>query len=247
MTKRVRSECRPVDARPEPLKGVDAPDNRSRHAEGSRRFAQDLPHMAGASGQRPWIPWFLSQRNTGLQGSKNAVSTHDDDGAPATDSSSAECESARNSHLANSANQNPAMYNDDAYIFDAPYIAMATAASSPIEQTGSPASSTPSSRDIDHSCDLEALALRLLWQNQIQELRYRRATQIQDQEQARLPAHNFAQPAGRREPRPSDIVDGERLDRIMSDLDKLGTRLREDARKQLDVINDDNAALPLCL
>ncbi|PTB67470.1 hypothetical protein BBK36DRAFT_1158307 [Trichoderma citrinoviride] len=124
---------------------------------------------------------------------------------------------------------------------------MTTSASSPDEQTGDPASPTSPDTGFDPSCDLEALALRLLWQNQIQELQSRRATQIRDQEQARPPEHSFTHPVERRESRQSEIVEGDRLDQIMSDLGKLGVRLREDARRQLDVISDDSAALPLCL
>lgn len=248
MTKRVRSDRRPLDARSGSLMSADALENRPRYEEASRQFAQGIPQMAWGLGQRPWIPWFLSPRNTGLQGNSNAHSADDDSDAIATDSSSTECESDRNSESASSANQNPSMYDNDAY-FDALYIATATATSpwSPSEQTGSPASSAPPNAEFDHSYDLGTLALRLLWQNQIQELRYLRAAQIRDQDQARVPEHNFTQPVERREPRQSDMVDGERLNRIMSDLGKLGTRLREDARKQLDVISDDNAALPLCL
>ncbi|KAH0494295.1 hypothetical protein TgHK011_000920 [Trichoderma gracile] len=246
MTKRVRSEPRPLDVRPSTIMGTDAPDDRSRYEEVSRHLAQEIPQMAWGLGQQPRVPWLLSARNAALRGNETGGSADDDNGAKATDSSSAECESDSESEFATSADQNPSMYDDDAY-FDALYIAMATSASSPGEQTRSPASSTPPKPDLNHSCDLEAMALRLLWQNQIHELRYRHATQSRDQEQARPREHSLTLPVERREPRQSDIVGDERLNRIMSDLRKLGTQLREDARKQLDVINDDNAALPLCL
>ncbi|OTA07039.1 hypothetical protein A9Z42_0078480 [Trichoderma parareesei] len=238
MTKRVRSERRPLDVRPT----TDALENGSRYEE----VGQEMSQMAWGLAERPWIPWLLSARNSALRGNETEVSAADNNGGIATDASSAECESDPDSEFAASENQNPSTYDDDAYL-NALYIAMATSASSSGEQTRSPASSSPPNADLNHSCDLEALALRLLWQNQIQELRYRRATQIRNQGQARPPEHNFTQQAERRESRQAEVEADDRLSQIMSDLRKLGTQLREDARKQLDVISDDIAALPLCL
>jgi hypothetical protein len=219
-------------------------ENGSRYEE----VGQETSQMAWGLGERPWIPWLLSARNiTALRGNETEVPADNNNGGTTIEAPSAECESDPDSEFATSANQNPSTYDDDAY-FDALYIAMATSASSSGEQRRSPASSTgPPATDLNRSCDLEALALRLLWQNQFQDLRCRRATQIRNQGQARPPEHNFTQQAERRESRQAELEADDRLSQIMSDLRKLGTRLREDARKQLDVISDDNAALPLCL
>ncbi|KAL6871104.1 hypothetical protein J3F83DRAFT_642180 [Trichoderma novae-zelandiae] len=253
MTKRVRSDGRPCDVRPVSLMNPDAPDTMSRYEQVSRQFAQEFPQMAWGLGQRPWISWFLSS-GTGRQGNKNTAPADDGDGATAAGPSSIGGSDA-DSEFVTSAKHNPPMYNDDAY-FDALYIAMTMSASSPATQTGDPASPTAPDAGFDPSCDLEALALRLLWQIQMQELRYRRAMRNANEEQAMPSERDFAQPVERREPREFESrapvgriprVGGDRLNRIKIELGKLGSRLREDARKQLDVISDDNAALPLCL
>ncbi|KAL7944372.1 hypothetical protein V8C42DRAFT_326616 [Trichoderma barbatum] len=254
MTKRVRSDRRPYGIRPASLiqvKSQSALDNLSRYEQVSRQFAQEFPQIAWGLGQRLWIPCVLSP-HTGRQDNTMTAPTND---ATAADSSIF-CGSDYDSEFATSVGYDIPMYDDD--YFDALPITMTPTTMSPIEQPGNSDAFTPPDPDADYvsSCSLEALTSQLLWYNQVQEscynhtMQYRNEGQMEEQCDGPWPMDSESlttQPVEQREP--SDFgnrdlaeassVDRDRMNQIMIDLNQLGSRLREDARRQLDVISDE--------
>lgn len=280
MTKRVRSDRRPYDIRPvslirlDKVQSQDALDNLSRYEAVSRQFAQEFPQMAWNLGQRPWIPCFPSLRYTGPQENRTMASA---------DATSADTSAIRGpacgSEFMTSAVYNLSTHSDDAD-FNALPTTMTTATMSPAEQPGNLDSLTSPDTGFDPSCGLEALTSQFLWQNYAQESCYNRAMQMmqnrnEDQMQGKWdepclmaseslftqPVEQGTTPSSQRD---SSDVDDEalaenscvgrnKINQIIIDLNQLGNRLREDARRQLDtiitggVMGDDRAALPMCL
>ncbi|KAL7937439.1 hypothetical protein V8C35DRAFT_292525 [Trichoderma chlorosporum] len=260
MTKRFRSDRQPYDIRPVSLirsgrvQSQEALDNLSRYEEVSRQFAQEFPHVAWSLEQQSWIPWFLSP----ITGRQNRATAALAGGSRAADSSTSPMNGlAYDSEFASSIGCDvPRNFGGD--FFDALPYAMTTATASPADQQGNPDPLTPPDTDSDSGspCDLDALTSQLLWHNEVQELIYNRALQSRNEEQIRnqwsgqyptIAGSLATQPIEEREssdmsnkaPAEAYRVDRDEMNQIMIDLNQLGSRLREDARRQLDVISDD--------
>ncbi|UKZ54701.1 hypothetical protein TrVGV298_008513 [Trichoderma virens] len=251
MTKRVRSDRRPYDIRPVSLirpgqaKSQDALDNLSRYEEVSRQFAQEFPQLARSLEQHHWIPCFLSP-NTGRQ--ENSTTALADD-ATAADSSACPIRGmVDDSEFATSAGYDISMHSDEDYCVGALPLAMITATSSPFERLGNADSFTPpdSEVDSDPSYDPETLTSQLLWHNQVKESRYNCAQQGKNGRKMEKQSL-VTPPVEQRDSNDFDnkalaeasCVDRDKMNQIIMDLNQLGTRLHQDARRQLDVINGD--------
>ncbi|KAL6826841.1 hypothetical protein J3E69DRAFT_332321 [Trichoderma sp. SZMC 28015] len=260
MTKRACSDRRPYDIRPVSLirfgqvQSQDALDNLSRYEEVSRQFAQEFPQIAWGLGQHSWIPCFLSP-NTGRQESRTTAPA---DGAIAADSvAGLNGGLAYDSQFTNTAGYGISMYIDD-NCFDALPFAMTTATASPTEQSSNSDSFTPpgSDADFDPTCDLTTTASQPLWYDGIQESTYNQSLQNWNAKQAKKqwdranPTNSESLVAPSVEQRGSggfknealaetSQVEKDRMNQIMINLNQLGSRLSEDARRQLDVISDE--------
>ncbi|KAK4067085.1 uncharacterized protein Triagg1_7813 [Trichoderma aggressivum f. europaeum] len=260
MTKRACSDRRPYDTRPVSLirsgqvQSQDALDNLSRYEEVSRQFAQEFPQIARSIEQHSWIPCFLSP-NTGRQESR---ATAPADGAMAADSIASPIGGlAYDSQFATTAGYDISMYIDD-NCFDALPFATTTATTSPTEQSSDPDSFTPpgSDADFDPTCNLQTSASQPLWYDELEESRYNHPLQNWNAEQTEkqwdgpnqtISESLIAPPV--EHTRSSDLddealaeasqVDQDRINQIMINLNQLESRLREDVRRQLDVISND--------
>ncbi|KAL6698974.1 hypothetical protein J3F84DRAFT_364519 [Trichoderma pleuroticola] len=259
MTKRACSDRRPSDIRPVSrirlgqVQSQDALDNLSRY-EVSRQFAQEFPQIAWSLGQHSWIPCFLSP-NAGRQESRTTAPA---DGAIAADSIASPIGGlAYDSQFATTAGHDISMYIDD-NCFDARPFAMTTASTSPTEQSSDPDSFTPpgSDADFDPTCNLKTSTSQPLWYDGIQESKYNRSLQNWNAEQTRkqwdrpsptIPESLVVPPVEQTRSGGLDNealaeasqVDRDRMNQIMINLNQLESRLREDVRRQLDVISDD--------
>ncbi|KAF3069149.1 hypothetical protein CFAM422_007142 [Trichoderma lentiforme] len=260
MTKRACSDRRPYDIRPVSLirfsqvQSQDALDNLSRYEEVSRQFAQEFPQIARSLGQHSWIPCFLSP-NTGRQESRTTAPA---DGAIAADSIASPVSGlAYDSQFTNTAGYDISMYIDDNF-FDSLPFATTTATTSPTEQSSDPDSFTPpgSDGDFDPTCDLTTTHSQPLWYDETQEPKYNQSPQNWNAKQTKkqwnkanptIPQSLVTPPVEQRRSGGFDNqalaeasqVEKVRMNQIMINLNQLESRLREDVRRQLDVISDD--------
>ncbi|KAL6808994.1 hypothetical protein GGI42DRAFT_228054 [Trichoderma sp. SZMC 28013] len=260
MTKRACSDRRPYDIRPVSLirsgqvQSQDALDNLSRYEEVSRQFAQEFPQIARDLGQHSWIPCLLSP-NTGRQESRTTAPA---DGAMAADSVASPISGlAYDSQFATTAGYDISMYIDD-NCFDALPFATTTATTSPTGQSSDPDSFTPpgSDADFDPTCDLKTSTSQPLWYDELQDPKYNHSLQNWNTKQTKKQwdGSNQTIPESLNIPpveqtRSGDLdnetlaessqVDQDRMNQIMINLNQLESRLREDVRRQLDVISDD--------
>ncbi|RFU80988.1 hypothetical protein TARUN_1273 [Trichoderma arundinaceum] len=272
---RIGSDRRPYDIRPvsliqlEKIVSQDALNRLSRYEEVNRQFEQVFPQMARKL-ERPWILWFLSlhakrQEDMTITAADFSTSPYPQTlHAPVGDFA-----------LTGSAGQSPSMEGAD-FELDEPSptvsaSAVTTAPTSPDELPGYIDSPAPLDASFDSSCDLDALSSMLLWNNQLQEARYNHTIQnrekggmeeqrdaspgvvsnpffLQPSEQSTMPS-----PGGESSDSDSEAlaeqscVDKENMNQVMFNLNQLESRLRGEARRQLDVIGDDHAASPMCL
>ncbi|KAK4067899.1 hypothetical protein Trihar35433_6459 [Trichoderma harzianum] len=258
MTKRTYSDRRPYETRPVSLKrfvkSQEALDNLSRYEEVSRQFAQEFPQIAWSLAQHSWIPCFLSP-NTGRQENRTTAPA---DVTIAADSKVASPTGglAYDSEVAATADYDISMYIDD-NCFDDLTFTPTSASSSPTEQPGHPDSFTPPESDTDFypTCDLKTLTSQLFQYNEVQESKYGYNCSLQNWnaeqrgEQRKRPCTTISKSlaAPPVEPMGSDNLDNEaladasqvdkdRMNQIMIDLNQLESRLRGDARRQLDAI-----------
>ncbi|KAL7912741.1 hypothetical protein GGI35DRAFT_261122 [Trichoderma velutinum] len=260
MTKRACSDRRPYDIRPVSLirfgqvKSQDALDNLSRYEEVSRQFAQEFPQIAWSLEQHSWIPCFLSP-NTGRQENRTTAPAGD---TIAADSIASPIDGlAYDPEFAITAGYDISMYSGDNY-FDYLPFTTTTAATSPSQQPSNPDLLTPPGSDADFgsTCDLKTLTSPLLWYNEIQESNYNHslqnwiAKQAKKQRERLSPTTSeslFTPPVEQRGSGgfgsealvEASQVDRDRMNQILINLNQLESRLREDARRQLDVISDD--------
>ncbi|KAM0258282.1 hypothetical protein ACHAQJ_003924 [Trichoderma viride] len=269
MTKRksVRSDRRPYDIRPvsqirlNKVMSQDALDRLSRYEEVNRQFAEEFPQMAWKFGDRSWIPSFLSP-HTERQENVTAASA---DNTMSLGASTVHVP-VHDFEFITSIDYTLSTHSDDADLD------VLSTTMSPLTATITTPSDLSDNSDSFASlaADFDPLNSLLPWHDQSQEPCYNHAIQNNSEcgmeEQERLDGSGlmvstsfFEQPAEQSimpspEGEPDDFenealaeessVDSMNMNQIMLNLNQLGSRLREDARRQLDAITGGCAASP---
>jgi hypothetical protein len=256
--------------RPNKVISQDALDRLSRYEEVNRQFAQEFPQMAWKFGQCSWLPRFLSPY-TEPQENRTTTSA---DNAPSLGASTVHVP-IHDFEFITSTDCNLSTHNDDTD-FDILSAIMtplsaSTTSSSELSDNSDPIGTLVA--DFDPSCDFDALSSLFPWQNQVQEPCYNHA--IQSKTEGELEEYErlnglglltvstlfFEQPVEQStmqssEGESSDFenealgeesrVDSKNMNQIMLNLNQLGSRLREDTRRQLDAMSGGYAASPMC-
>lgn len=266
--KKGSSDRRPYDIRrvslmqPNKALSKDALDRLSLYEEVNRQFAHEFPPTAWKFGQQSWMPWLLSPHSE-LQ---ENMTTASPDNSTSTGTASIHIP-IHDFEFITPADYNLSTHNDDGDfdVLSATPSPMTAPIPSPPELSDTSDPFATLSADYEPFWGLDALDSLLPWDNnQIQESYYtheiRTGGKCEAKEREQLegsgllvPTPLFAQPAEHsmmlhreRESRGSEnhviaeesSVDRKNMNQIMFNLNQLGSRLRDDARRQLDAISN---------
>lgn len=249
----------------------DAQDGLSLYEEVNRQFAQEFPQTAWNFGQQSRVPWLLSphperQEDMTTAPADNATST----GTPAVHMPAHDFEFVTPTDYSLSTPNDDADFD----FLSATTSPMTAPVTSPSQLSDISDPFTTLSADFDPLWDPDALGSLLPWNNsraqgpycyKYHAIRNKGKCEANEQEQLErsdlmAPTPLFEQPAEHsmilhpeREPRGSErhvlakesCVDRNNMNQIIYNLNQLGSRLRDDARRQLDVISDGCDASPL--